>query len=140
MNINVVIGCLLATAIGLHIAYSFFVRGGAPPSELPWVPIQVGKQRSFVNQTSDAGMFIEATRRKAIIGNVTNRWQTKDVSNGSMEYYFLTGICTCIPRACPLGNVIADGGSAATDTCEVLDGNGQDILDFGNANTDLCKV
>lgn len=139
MNINVVIGCLLATAIGIHIAYSFFLREG-PPSELPWVPIQVGKQRSFVNQTSDVGMFIEATRRKAIIGNVTNRWWNKDATNGAMEYNFLTGICICPPRGCPVDNIIADGGSAATDTCVVLDGNGQEVLDFGNANTDVCKV
>jgi hypothetical protein len=105
------------------------------------VPMSVGKQRSFHSLTRDASMYTEARRRRAIQGgticNDTVNFQKTGFTNGVVEAYFLTGICegACAPR-----NVVEDGGTAQTEVCAIIDGNGGDVLDFGNAATTICDI
>lgn len=140
MNINLMIVGVLALALSAHMMYAFFTLD-RPRSELPWVPISVGKQRSFVNKTRDAGMFTEQTRRVAIISNNDPVFRShKGSTNGSLEWYFLTAICTCDnTRVCPKHFFeVAKGGSAADETCEVLDLGGDAVLDL-NEQPLVCE-
>jgi hypothetical protein len=105
MNINVIVVALLTTIIGLYSWKAFLHQNEPPPSQLPWVPIDANKHRSFVNQTRDAGMFTERTRRVAIIGanncgvNLKSPNQ-KHFNNGVVET-FLTGICAVVKPIVP---------------------------------------
>lgn len=150
MDINLVVLGLLIVGLTSHIAYVYFSFDETkPPSELPWVPIQVGKERSFVNQTRDAGMFIENARRTAIInsgnGGATN-FKQKGSTNGSLEYYFLTSICVCPPKdVCPPApNVIWSDGDANDEICDIVDSGGAfggyDAIDFGGAAGNDCDI
>lgn len=142
MNINVLVMALLGAVIGLYTWRAFLHQNEPPPSQLPWVPIDANKQRSFVNQTRDAGMFTERTRRVAIIGanncgvNMKSPSQ-KHFSNGVVET-FLTGICAVtksVPPAPPIPptppspsfgwDVIVDGTFADNSLQDVIvEGNG----------------
>lgn len=137
MNINVLVVLLLGSLLGFYSWKSFFRKGDDIPSQLPWVPIDVNKRRSFVNQTRDAGMFTERQRRVAIIGanncgvDMKSPYQ-KHFSNGVMET-FLTGICAVskavpvppIPPSPSFGwDVIVDGTFA--------DNSLQDVIVEGN--------
>lgn len=140
MNINVLVGTLLLVIVGLVSWKAYLHQNDPPPSKLPWVPIDVNKPRSFVNKTSDAGMFIERTRRVAIIGNPSGSVSYKGSTNGSLEWNFLTGICICPPRkiVCEVDSLV-DGGYYDADVCNVLDGMGSELADFGNAFTETCE-
>jgi hypothetical protein len=149
MNINLLVVGLMAAALALHITHAF-LHADKPPSELPWVPIQVGKTRAFHSQTRDAGLYTEATRRKAIIGNPTLVPSYKGSTNGSLEWNFLTGICVCPPRGgppCPAepGSVIWDANGAEPEICDVVDAGGAfggyETVDFGGAaDGNVCEV
>lgn len=105
MNINVIVVALMTAIVGLYSWKAFLHQNDPPPSQLPWVPIDANKHRSFVNQTRDAGMFTERTRRVAIIGanncgvDMKSPFQ-KHFSNGVVET-FLTGICA-VTKAVPV--------------------------------------
>ena len=153
MNINVLVIALLTTVIGLYSWRAFLHQNEPPPSQLPWVPIDANKHRSFVNKTSDAGMFIERTRRCTIInsgrGGATS-FKQKGSTNGSLEYYFLTGVCP--GRPLPVGpicppypeNVIWSNGDADDEICDNIDAGGAfggyDVVDFGGAVGNDCDV
>lgn len=148
MNINYVLMGLMAIALALHATHAFLNRD-RPPSELPWVPIQVGKTRSFHSQTRDAGLYTEATRRKAIIGNPTLHPSYKGSTNGSLEWNFLTGICVCPPRGfqCPADptQVIWDANGAEPEICDIVDAGGAfggyEAVDMGGAaDGNVCEV
>jgi hypothetical protein len=142
MNINAIVVALLITIIGLY-SWKAFSMGDKIPSQLPWVPIDVNKPRSFVNQTRDAGMFTERTRRVAIISNPQPFYGFKGSTNGSLESNFLTSICVCPSKGpiCPTdGYVIDDGGNATSDVCDYIDGNGNDPLDGGGAGPNACDT
>ncbi len=141
MNINILVMTLLATIIGLYTWKAYLHQNDPPPSQLPWVPIDANKPRSFVNKTNDAGMYIERVRRVAIIGNPSGSVGYKGSTNGSMEWNFLTSICVCPPRnqiVCPAPEYIADAGNADSEVCDILDGSGTDVLDFGDSGTNVC--
>ena len=145
MNINVIVLGLLFTVIGLYSWRAYLHQDDAPPSFLPWVPIQVGKERSFVNQTRDAGMFIERTRRTAIISNQPSTFSYKGSTNGYLEYG-LSGICVCPPKPiCPVApNVVWSDGDADDEICDIVDAGGAfgmyDAVDFGGAAGNDCDV
>ena len=145
MNINVIVLGLLFTVIGLYSWRAYLHQDDAPPSFLPWVPIQVGKERSFVNQTRDAGMFIERTRRTAIISNQPSIFSYKGSTNGYLEYG-LSGICVCPPKPiCPVApNVVWSDGDADDEICDIVDAGGAfgmyDAVDFGGAAGNDCDV
>ena len=139
MNINAIVLGLIAVALVLH-GLHMYQSVDKPPSDLPWVPIQVGKTRSFHSQTRDASMYTERMRRTAIISNPDLVVGNKSSGNGSLEWNFLTGICVCPPRRkpCPTIFELADGGYYNADSCNVLDGMGDDLADFGDAFTETC--
>ena len=132
------------TLLGLY-SWKAYTTPESTPNFLPWVPIQVGKQRSFVNQTRDAGMFIERTRRTAIISNQSFIPSYKGSTNGYLEYG-LSGICVCPPKpVCPVApNVVWSDGDADDEICDNIDAGGEfggyDVVDFGGAAGNDCDV
>lgn len=139
MGINAYAIGILVLAIGAHMVYAYYKskKEDNNPHFLPFTPIQVGKARSFVNQTSDAGMYTEYTRRKAIIQNEYPVFGYKGFTNGAVEWHFLTSICVCsTQRLCPQHGVSAiyDAGGAAAEVCDIIDGDGVDVLDLGGAD------
>lgn len=142
MGLNAIALGLLALAILLHV-YSVSQSEPKAPTELPWVPIQAGKTRSFHSQTRDASMYTERMRRTAIISNPDLVVGNKSSGNGSLEWNFLTGICVCPPRkqvVCPPPEYIADAGNATSDVCDIIDGSGSEVLDFGDSSANVCDV
>jgi len=148
MNINTVLLGLMVLAFGVHMTYAYFSISKPPPL-LPGflVPMDVNKARTFVNKTSDASMFIEATRRQAIIRNPDGVFSYKGSDNGSLEWNFLTSICVCPnPRYCPHTpqNVVWDDGGATDEICDVVDAGGAtdeyELMDFGGAAGNVCDV
>jgi hypothetical protein len=145
MNINLIVLGVLFTLLGLYSWKAYTTSSGSTPNFLPWVPIQVGKQRSFVNQTRDAGMFIERTRRAAIISNPSTFFSFKGSTNGYLEHG-LTGILVGIPKpVCPVApNVVWSDGDADDDICDNVDAGGAfggyDVIDFGGAAGNDCDV
>lgn len=132
------------TLLGLY-SWKAYTTPESIPNFLPWVPIQVGKQRSFVNQTRDAGMFIERTRRTAIISNQSFVPSYKGSTNGYLEHS-LTGILVGLPKpVCPVApNVIFSSGDADDEICDNIDAGGAfggyDAVDFGGAAGNDCDV
>lgn len=140
MGLNAIALGLLALLVLYHSYTLFLNRDAPPPSPLP-VPVQTHKSRSFHSQTRDAGLFTETVRRKAIIGNPTLTVGHKGSTNGSLEWNFLTGLCTGCPRGqqgCPLVYDTTDAGYYNTELCDVLDGMGGDVLDLGGAFQEDC--
>jgi hypothetical protein len=141
MGLNAIALGLLALLVLYHSYTLFLNRDAPPPSPLP-VPVQTHKSRSFHSQTRDAGLFTETVRRKAIIGNPTLTVGHKGSTNGSLEWNFLTGICTgCVrgkPDVCPPPEFIADAGNSGSNVCDIIDGSGVEILDFGDSGVNIC--
>ena len=141
MGLNAIAIGLIAL-VALYHAYTLYMnRDAPPPSPLP-VPVQTHKSRSFHSQTRDAGLFTEGVRRKAIIGNPTLKVGHKGSTNGSLEWNFLTGLCSGCVRGtfCALPpEYIADAGNATSEVCDILDGSGEEILDFGDSGTNVCS-
>jgi len=148
MNINVIVVALLSAVIGLYSWRAFLHQDEPPPSQLPWVPLDVNKPRSFVNKTSDAGLHIERVRRTAIIGNPSGAVSYKGSTNGSLEWNFLTSVCVCPPRGtvCPPepAHVIWSNGDANDEICDVVDAGGAfggyEVVDGGGATGNVCDV
>ncbi len=140
MSLNLIALGLMLAFVGYHAVQAYLSPGDPDKPKLPWVPIDVRKTKHYVSQTKDAGMYIERVRRSAIIGNPTLSPSYKGSTNGSMEWNFLTGVCVCPPRPkfCPVIFENADGQYVDANSCNVLDGMGTDIADFGNAWTDSC--
>jgi len=145
MNINVLVIALLTTVIGLYSWRAFLHQNEPPPSQLPWVPIDANKPRSFVNKTSDAGLHIERVRRTAIIGNPSGNVGHKGSTNGSLEWNFLTSVCVCPPRRpiCPPApNVVWSNGDANDEICDIVDAGGAfggyEVIDAGGAFGNVC--
>ena len=137
----------MVVGIGLHVGHAIFSTPPPPnPDNLPWVPISTGKERSFVSKTRDAGMYTENLRRVAVIsGNCGGAGMPKykGSTNGSLEFYFLSGLCPVRPGgSCPPDGEleIEDGGNANTESCVIIDENGGELVDLGNANTNVCPT
>lgn len=147
MNINVLVMALLTAILGLYSWRAFLHQDEPPPSQLPWVPIDANKPRSFVNKTSDAGLHIERVRRSAIIGNPSGTVSYKGSTNGSLEWNFLTSVCVCPPRkeVCPPApNVVWSNGDADEEICDVVDAGGAfggyEVVDGGGASGNDCDI
>lgn len=149
MNINVIVVALLTAILGLYSWKAFFHKGEPPPSQLPWVPIDANKHRSFVNKTSDAGLYVERVRRAAIIRNPDPVFSFKGSTNGSLEYYFISSVLTDGRPAqpvCPSDPipVIWSSGDADDEICDNVDAGGAfggyDAVDGGGAGGNDCDV
>lgn len=148
MNINVIVVALLTAIIGLYSWRAFLHQGEPPPSQLPWVPIDANKPRTFVNKTKDAGLYIERVRRAAIIRNPDPVFSYKGSTNGSLEYYFISSVLTDgrpLPPVCPPDqNVVWSNGDADDEICDNIDAGGAfggyDVVDFGGAGGNDCDV
>ena len=151
MNINFLVVALLTTIIGLYSWRAFLHQGEPPPSKLPWTPISTGKQRSFVNKTSDAGLFVERSRRAAILRNPNPVFSYKGSTNGSLEYYFISGVLTDgrpvpIDPVCPPypEAVVWSDGDANDEICDGIDAGGAfggyEVVNFGGAVGNDCDV
>jgi hypothetical protein len=126
----------MVAVIGLNSWRAYLHQDDVMPTKLPWVPIQVGKQRSFVNQQRDAGMFIEKVRRSAILTNQSHLFSHKDSTNGYLEYG-LTSILVGAPKPVVEADTVWDGGDADDQISDIVDGGNAfslfDAIDFGNA-------
>lgn len=148
ININIGIVGLLIVALGLHITYAYFSLDKPRPEGHPLlVPIQVGKNKTYVSQTRDAGMYVERVRRTAIIGNPSGSVSYKGSTNGSLEWNFLTSICVCPTRkgdVCPPepSAVIWSNGDADDQICDIVDAGGAfggyEVVDAGGALGNVC--
>ena len=147
MNINYIVLGVLALVAAFFTSKSYFRLDDSVPSQLPWVPIDVRKNKVYVSQTRDAGMFTERQRRVAIIGNKPGVFSYKDSTNGYLEYA-LTAILASpfipTPVCPPAPNVIWNGGNATSEVCDIVDGgtafSDADAVDFGNAFTNVWDV
>jgi len=145
MDINVLAMAFMMSVLGFYTLKYFFRKDDDPPSQLPWVPIDVNKQRTFVNQTRDAGMFTERARRVAILKNHGDTFSYKGSDNGYLES-LLTGIAFLPGEVCPAEPipVIWSNGDADDDICDIVDAGGAfggyDSIDFGGATANVCDV
>ncbi len=126
----------MTVIIGLNSWRAYLHQDDVMPTKLPWVPIQVGKQRSFVNQQRDAGMYVEKVRRSAILTNQSHLFSHKDSTNGYLEYG-LTSILVAPPKPVLLPESNWDAGNAESEIPDVIDGGNAfslfDVIDFGSA-------
>lgn len=136
MSINAIAIALMVAVIGLNSWRAYLHQDDVMPTKLPWVPIQVGKQRSFVNQQRDAGMYVEKVRRSAILTNQSHLFSHKDSTNGYLEYG-LTSILVGAPKPVVEPEIIWSGGDADDQISDIVDGGNAfslfDAIDFGNA-------
>lgn len=149
MNINFIAMGILALILGGYAWKAYMAPVDTPMSNfLPFVPIDVRKNKVYVSQTRDAGMFIERQRRTAIIRNPTLKPSYMGSTNGSIEWNFLTGICVCPNRLiyCPADPepVIWDANGADPEICDIVDAGGAggvyDTVDLGGAAGNVCEV
>lgn len=138
MSLNLIALGLMLAFVGYHAVQAYLSPGDPDKPKLPWVPIDVRKTKHYVSQTKDAGMYIERVRRVAIIQNQPLSPSYKGSTNGSLEYYLTAIISGYRPRPCPVTFGLVDGQYVDTTGCDVLDGMGSEIADFGNAFTDDC--
>ena len=140
MNINVLVLGLLALLLGSYAWKAYSVPPDAPtPNFLPFLPIDDRKTKVYVSPTKDASMYTERARRTAIISNPRGVYSYKDSTNGSLEWNFLTSVCVCPSRiVCPPPEFIADAGNATSEVCDIIDGSGTDVLDFGDSGANVC--
>jgi hypothetical protein len=153
MNLNFNINTIFLSLIGVFISYTIVgyyltaVDVYKPPiGNLP-VPIQVGKSKVYVSKDRDASMATETKRRRTIIGSnscaIHPKFGYSGSTNGSLETFFISGLCPTFIKE-SVQNVctsIFDGGNADSEYCEILDGNGGDVIvDGGYADTNVCST
>jgi|UniRef100_A0A6C0ENT1 hypothetical protein len=144
-NINFIASALMALVVA-----NLFITAQANAPLSPEVhlfppPLSVGKQRSF-SSGRDASMFTQQVRRRAVVnahyGNpgyvLRETPHTSGFTNGVLELS-LSGVCervcAAVVAAC---NPILDAGTSSDEFCEVLDGNGDLVLDAGTSETVVC--
>ncbi len=136
---------ILAVILGGYAWKAWSLGPTAPePNFLPFVPLDLRKNKVYVSQTKDAGMFTERQRRVAIIGNPTRLVGYRGSDNGSLEFS-LTSICVCPPKpVCPAEpeSVVWSNGDADDQICDVVDAGGAfggyDAVDMGGAANNAC--
>ena len=144
MNINYIVLGVLSLIVGYYSWNAYFQLKEETPNFLPWVPIDVRKNKVYVSQTRDASMFTEKSRRLAVLFNQPGKYSYKGSTNGYLEYA-LTALCYCPKGICPPApDVVFDGGNATSEVCDIVDGGDAystgDVVDFGDAFTNVCDV
>jgi hypothetical protein len=94
-----------------------------------------GKERSFVNKTSDTSLWIESTRRKVIGKTYRPTWEcgsqktiketkhTTGSTSGALEAYILSNFGRICPPLCD--ETFFDGGDDGAEYANIIDGNGE---------------
>jgi hypothetical protein len=146
LSLNFIGSALLAVILA-----NLFISAAANAPQAPEIhimpaPIATGKERSF-SSGRDASMFTQQVRRRAVVNGfhgspgyvLREGTHTSGFTNGVLELS-LTGVCEKIcASVVAVCNPILDGGKSTDEFCEVLDGNGGDVvLDGGNAQTVVC--
>jgi len=146
--INFIATALMALVMMNLVYQSHLHAPQAPEVHVFPPPLSVGKQRSF-SSGRDASMFTQQVRRQAVVNgfygspNLVLRESnhTSGFTNGVVEIYSITGLCqrVCAAVVDAVCSPVLDGGNAATENCEVLDGNGGAVvLDAGSSQTVVC--
>jgi hypothetical protein len=146
MDINFIAVGLMTLLMGFYTWKAWTMPSEAHIQHfLPFTPIDVRKTKVYVSQTRDASMFTERARRVATIGNRDGPYSYKGSTNGYLDA-FLTAICVCPPKeVCPPApDAIWDGGNATSEVCDIVEGGNAyteaEVVDFGNAFTNVCEV
>lgn len=146
--INLIASALMALVM-LNLAYQAHLNAPLPPAVHRFPPpISTGKERSF-SSGRDASMFTQQVRRQAIVNGhfgspnliLRESNHTSGFTNGVVEIYSITSICqrVCAAAVEAICSPVLDAGTSADEFCEVLDGNGGDVvLDAGTSQTVVC--
>jgi hypothetical protein len=146
--INFIASALMALVM-MNLVYQSHLNAPLPPQVHTFPPpISTGKERSF-SSGRDASMFTQQVRRQAIVNGhygspklvLRESNHTSGFTNGVLEIYSITGLCqrVCAAVVDAVCSPVLDGGNAATENCEVLDGNGGAVvLDAGSSQTVVC--
>ena len=146
--LNLIASAFMALVV-LNLAYQAHLNAPLAPQVHTFPPpISTGKERSF-SSGRDASMFTQQVRRQAIVNGhfgspklvLRESNHTSGFTNGVLEIYSITGICqrVCAAVVEAVCSPVLDGGNAATENCQVLDGNGGTVvLDAGSSQTVVC--
>jgi hypothetical protein len=138
--IGSIVGTLFLTFV-VWIGYQSTLPEHTKPGPSLPLPVSMGKER-FTGRTRDASTFTQTLRRKAVVSGYygdptrilreTNH--TSGFTNGVVELYSLSGLCEA---ACKVAAEavcdIYDGGNAESEYPDILDGNGEFVMDGGSA-------
>jgi len=112
------------------------------------VPISTGKERTTGSGNRDASMYTQYVRRKSTVdgywasGRVMRETtHTSGSTSGAVEVFVLSNVCVRVcKQVAEICATILDGGDAMAEYCPIYDGNGDEIIDGGNADTNVCAV
>jgi hypothetical protein len=142
LDISFIATTLSLTLIFIFGWYSYKAEPVAPKRpDITRFPfnISTGKERSFVNKTSDTSLWIEATRRKVIAKTYRPDWccgvqkviKETQTTTGSLSGYLEAYILSNYGRICPptCDEITYDGADGSG--C-ILDGGGGEVIFDGN--------
>ena len=112
------------------------------------VPVSTGKERSIGSGNRDASMFTQYVRRKATVDGhwasgrtMRETTHTTGFTTGVVEVFAMSNICVRVcKQVAEVCATILDGGDAMAEYCQIYDGNGDEIIDGGNADANVCAV
>jgi len=112
------------------------------------VPISTGKERTTGSGNRDASMYTQYIRRKVTVdghwasGRVMRETtHTTGFTTGVVEVFAMSNICVRVcKQVAEVCATILDGGDAMAEYCQIYDGNGDEIIDGGNADANVCTV
>jgi hypothetical protein len=144
--INFIASALMALVM-MNLVYQSHLNAPLPPQIHTFPPpLSVGKERSF-SSGRDASMYTQQVRRQAVVNgfygspNLVLRESnhTSGFTNGVLEIYSLSGLCQRVcAAAVAVCNPVLDGGVSTDEFCDVLDGDGNVVLDAGTSQTIVC--
>jgi hypothetical protein len=112
------------------------------------VPISTGKERTTGSGNRDASMYTQYIRRKSTIDGywasgrtMRETTHTTGSTSGAVEVFVLSDVCVRVcKQVAEVCATILDGGDAMAEYCPIYDGNGDVIIDGGNADANVCAV
>lgn len=112
------------------------------------VPVSTGKERTTGSGNRDASMHTQYIRRKATIDGywasgrtMRETTHTTGFTTGVVEVYGMSDVCVRVcKQVAEICATILDGGDAMAEYCPIYDGNGDVIIDGGNADANVCAV
>ena len=139
IDISFVAATLSMTILLIFAWYSYKAEPKIVIPDISRFPFNesTGKERSFVNKTSDTSLWIEGSRRRAIAKayrpdpicgvqsqkKIKESTYTKGTASGVVEAYFLSGFGRICADIC--SEILYDGNDGGA----ILDGSGSVIFD-----------